>query len=454
MKNNKDRGEVLDLVESTLDAINSSNELYTPLFNMENKTKVTFGSKLENWMKKIFFKKKEATYTNEQVRYSEPLKLLLKAKKETLSQNIDMQNYIKYNPLEEFIYKYKDSNPHLADYLYENAYLSKQKDHRLVDFCKKIKEKYDINILDYSFYEYDDFSAYRLEKELDMFKKLLKPKKPFLNVIKINDADFLYQVRNDVGGYYQEYNKVISLPRWSKVDYLFRHEMIHATDKKNFKGFFRELFGGKPKLSENIIDDLKKGGAQEASIKYAQTKLCEAKAVLGQFDITKYSKSTKDFMVKNGVPKELLKLRNIDYYDYIVNLKPRSEKEIKALKALRNKLGGKIPQKIASSLCYNTDISGIENILKLTKNQKNISVNTLVYVLDYYSLINRYKKDIDGCTKRLNVNIKKLTSEENVNIRNIIQNENEKYLSEISQCKLKIKNLEKQIEEAFQIGEF
>ena len=65
-----------------------------------------------------------------------------------------------------------------------------------------------------------------------------------------------------------------------------------------------------------------------------------------------WGKEIKDFMVKNGLPKEILKLREIDFYDHIVALNKYSSEEIAILKEVRKKLGGRINQKVARVWMY------------------------------------------------------------------------------------------------------
>ena len=264
-----------------------------------------------------------------------------------------------------------------------------------------LNKKFGIKTFDYTLYDFNEKSAYKIEKELEMFHKALKPNDKLIDILEISDFDFKYKLKSNIAGYYSKGEKLISMPTW-KQDSIFRHELTHAIDKK-----LRKLFGKKKLTTQKLEEELTKAGAPEYLIKYAQTKLSETKAVLGQFYTPKYSRETKDFMVKNGLPKEILKLREIDFYDYIVNSRKWNKNTIMAFKQLRAKLGGKIPQEIADRVLGH-GTKTIEEVLKLTKKRNFIEPKLFTEILDSYTDIkdkrNRIMKlkiDIENSKKRL-----------------------------------------------------
>ena len=408
--NKKTRGRTLDLLENSLDAFNSAEDLYSPLYNADAnigfsfvyKVLVSF-AKFCSKFKKLGVNEKLKYLSSKEVGYSKPRQLYRVMKRENKPLDtdlIDFRNFAKFSSLEQFVLKYKDRQPELVEYLYKKSYLSKLEQPKLKEFCEKINKKFGIKTFDYTLYDFYEKSAYKIEKELEMFHKALKPKDKLIEVLKISDLDMKYKFGN-AGGYCSACKDLISMPIW-KTENTFRHELIHAVDKKSLKFF------SKTKLSEQKLEeDLIKGDAPEYLIKYAKTKLSETKAVLGQFYTPKYSRETKDFMVKSGLPKEILKLREIDFYDYIVNSRNWDKDSIKAFKQLRAKLGGKIPQEIADRVLVQ-DAKTIEEVLKLTKKRNFIEPKLFTEILDSYTNVKdkrihimKLKIDIENSKKWL-----------------------------------------------------
>ncbi len=408
--NKKTRGKTLDLLENTLDAFNSAEDLYLPLYNVKANIGVSFVDKIFHSFakfcskfKKLGASKKFKHLSSKERGYSEPRQLYRAMKRGNKPLDTDCTafiNYTKFSPLEDFILNYKDKQPELVEYLYKNSYLSKLQQPELKEFCERINKKFGIKTFDYTFYEFNKKSAYKIEKELEMFNRALKPKGKLIDILKISDLDMTYKF-GKAGGYCNANQDLISMPTW-ETNNTFRHELTHAVDKKLF------MFTSKIDLPNNILEeDLIKGQAPEHSINYAKTKLREKKAVLGEFYTPKYSKETKDFMVKNGLPKGILKLREIDFYDYIVNSRNWDKDSIKVFKQLRAKLGGKIPQEIANRiLVHGTKTT--EEVLKLVKKRNFIEPKSFVEILDYYvdikdkkNHISKLKKAIENSKKRL-----------------------------------------------------
>lgn len=383
--NKKTRGRTLDLLENSLDAFNSAEDLYSPLYNADanigfsfvNKVLVSF-AKFCSKVKKLGVNEKLKYLNPKEVEYSKPRQLYRAMKRENKHLNtdlIDFKNFAKFSPLEQFVLKYKDKQPELVEYLYKKSYLSKLQQPELKEFCERINKRFGIKTFDYTLYDFNKKSAYKIEKELEMFHKALKPNDKLIDILEISDFDFKYKLKSNIAGYYSKGEKLISMPTW-KQDSTFRHELTHAIDKKLLK-FFSKTTLSEQKLEEDLI----KGLAPEGSINYAKTKLCETKAVLGEFYTPKYSRETKDFMVKNGLPKEILKLREVDFYDYIVNFRKYDKDSIKVFKQLRAKLGGKIPQEIADRILVQ-DTKTIEEVLKLTKKRNFIEPKLFTEILD------------------------------------------------------------------------
>lgn len=439
----EDKAKTLDFIEGTLDALNCADGLYAPLYNIESTVKPKLSDKI------ILFLRKIITNKDKYIRYSdigssEPMQLIKSVNRANKNLRTDLsnfENYIKFNPLESFIKKYKDTDAELIEYLYESAYINKQKMPALKDFCNNINKKFGIKTFDYTFFDFNKKSAYKIEKELEMFHKILKPKENIIDVLRISDFDSKYVIESSIGGYYNISENFISLPFW-KQDSTFRHELIHAIDKKIFKWL------GKTKLNNsNLETDLIKGGASEHLIGYSKTQLAEMKAVLGQFYTPKYTKETKDFMVRAGLPKEVLKLRDIDFYNYLVNLKPWSKTTLNQFKEIRVKLGGKVPEDVCQRL-QNATIEEIKEILKQVRRQKHVDPKRFIEIFDCNMNIRTKKADIEDLTKMIEAIQKKILAGGDREITQKQISEIEKLTKRIAQVKDDLKFTEDLLEQA------
>lgn len=409
-ENKKTHGETLDLLENSLDAFNSAGGLYSPLYNVNANIGISFEDKIINSIAEFCSKFKNSRINKKYKHldfkehgYSTPRQLYRTMKREYKpldTNSIAFEKFAKNSPLEQFILKYKDEQPELIEYLYKNSYLSELEQPKLKNFCEKINQKFGIKIFDYTFYKFNEKSAYIIEKELEMFHRALKPKDKLVDILKISDLDMMYKF-GSASGYCNASKDLISMTTW-KTNNTFRHELIHAADKKMLK-FYSKTKLADPKLEEDLI----KSGAPEYLIKYAKTNLSEKKAVLGQFYTPKYSKETKEFMVKNGLPKEILKLREIDFYDYIVNSKKWDKNSINTIKQLRAKLGGRIPQNIFDRILSN-GLNSSKEALLLLKTKKHVNPKLFTEILDYQTnilekkhYIAELKIDINNAKKML-----------------------------------------------------
>lgn len=402
------KGNCLDLIEGTLDAINSANDKYSVMYNLyyhvQKDTKVSkFVRKLKDYWAKI--KKRDISdvkFAEKERWYSGPRKLFAEAKRKgvTIDTNVDeymndaLKNYIKYSPLADFMYKYGDSQPEMVKHLYTKGYLEKQRK-EVQEFAKRLDKKHGTTFMSYEPY-FDSKGAYHVEKELDMFKQVMGAKRS-LDYLEINPYDSKYILEEKVGAYHQRRRgkRFISMPALDSANRTFRHEMIHAIDENLAQGI--SPYG--PNIPEKALEELRKAGAPEHLVEYAKKNSDEAKAVLGEHDITKYSKATKKYMVDNGLPKEVLKLREIDYYDYILKCygNKLNKTEIQAFRELRSKLGGIIPHEVFKVIS-DRDPKVTTNVLKLVKNKKHLSKENFIKVFEASVELGNKKDDL-SCIK-------------------------------------------------------
>lgn len=396
--------DCLDLIEGTLDAINSPNDRYNVLYNLNCQVQKdsivsNFARKLvEGWAKFKNFEVPDNFNFPKQERWSSaPRKLFAEAKRKNVfvPTNVEemddaLKNYIKYSPLADFMYKYGDSQPDMVKYLYTKGYLEKQ-GKEVQEFARRLDKKHGTTFMSYEPY-FDKKSAYHVEKELDMFKQVMGSKKKNLDFLEINPWDRKYLFEG-AGGYYsrEKAGSFISMPSLSNANRVFRHERIHSIDENNAT----ILKGYGPNIPEEAIKDLRRAGAPEYLVEYAQKNSDEAKAVLGEHDITKYSKETKKYMVDNGLPKEVLKLRDIDYYDYILEYYggKLNKSQLQVFKELRAKLGGTISADVFEVISQR-DPKVVEDVLRLVKNKKHLSKENFIKVFETSVELRNKKSDL------------------------------------------------------------
>lgn len=383
--------KIINKIESLLDVINCANEKYTTLYNPIIPLGPNFIHRFFVGLTILFLKtfknsKKAKLGKINDIKYPDSIRYLLECKRAEQPTNQyeqDFLNYQKFNPLEYFILKYKDSDKDLIDYLYENAYITKLINPKTQDFCRKLNKNFGIKTLDYTFSCSNSESMYRIEKELEMFYKLLKPKTSLFDLLKISKCNSLFFDKEVAGAYN---SRKIFLPYWQKGR-VFRHELIHAIDPN--KGIHSDRTIPKKLIEE----ELSKLGIKKYTIEYANSSMREAKATLGEYYSPKYSSELKDFMVKNGLPKEILGLADIDFYDYLISSKNWASKELKIFNKIRKRFNGIIPQDICNNI-LTIGSDGLENLTALLSKRKTKNNEHLRKIYENYADIVELKKEI------------------------------------------------------------
>ena len=121
------KGEILDLIEGSLDSLNCSEGQYCPLFKINSSIGVKTEYKIYHIIAKaLCFLLREDVNTKylsfKDIGKSEVQKFLIQAKK--LKKTIDTEDFefkafTKYSPLEDYKNKYKDSNIKAVNFLFE-----------------------------------------------------------------------------------------------------------------------------------------------------------------------------------------------------------------------------------------------------------------------------------------------------------------------------------------------
>lgn len=370
---NKDKPKILNLMNSMLDAINVSNEQYSNLYASNSFPK--------NICKRFALKKENLD--------SEPRKLNKKLALLSTKANIDSpvyKNFAKYSALKDFILSYSHNQAELVDFIYERAYLSKQ-DKSVKKYTSRVQENTGIKILDYTTEIISEKKLYKTEKELEMFNNLMSEGEPIITFLEINPVDFMF-ITEQAEGYQRKIGNKnhITLPEWVKQTEL-RHELTHAVDK----GILVPLEVD-PFTFIHIANDLREVNAPESAISYAYQNTSEAKAVLGEYYSDKFSQATKDFIVKEGLPPQILKLKSIDFYDLLIKHRSFNDKELETIEKIRTRFDGIIPEKIYDCI-VKEPMFEIKKVVELTKGKDNIKPEDFVEIFQALTKLERLKSD-------------------------------------------------------------
>ncbi|MBE7702877.1 MAG: hypothetical protein E7Z89_02370 [Cyanobacteria bacterium SIG28] len=385
-KSAKEKGWILDVVETGFDAINSANEQYINFKNHKASPAVIMATKLMLLFKRIT-EPKNKNYKNTPYNYLDTKKLTycnagityFVAKKKGVDINPEskeFQDYCKYEPLERFIKKYSSDYKKLSNYLWKKCFLNKQSvDKR--DFYAKIDKWYDTKVLDYSDdSKLDEEKKYFVLSELKCFKDAGKDKAYFPNIIKVNpnDISFLMKVN---GGYYTFFDDIIVLPQWNTKRTL-RHEMVHLNDNNLYEGWKGHEF------TPEIEEEMRKLGFSESYIKYAKTALIEAKAVIGTGVFDRFSDNLKNYVVDAGLPSWILGLKKTSFKNFILDtkkgkLKPEQVKMLDELEKKMTFISYNAYQRIVKD-----DMQHLGEFYKLFKDKNEVNVRDFVKTCDLY----------------------------------------------------------------------
>ena len=72
--------------------------------------------------------------------------------------------------------------------------------------------------------------------------------------------------------------------------------------------------------------------------------------LLGEFYDKDFSQETKDFMVRTGLPKKILELKPVDFYDLLTKQRTFNDKEIEVINEIRNKFKSQIQEEMLEVL--------------------------------------------------------------------------------------------------------
>ena len=388
---NEDKPRVLGFMEDILDAINCSNEQYCNLYkHSSNYGPLSLIEKLKS--KQILRKARKVNPSlncdsYKELFYSEPRKLyadIKKLGKEINTEAPEYKNFAKYSALKNLIFKYNLNQAEVVNALYKEAYLAKQ-DKSVRKYTQRVQDKTGIKILDYTTDTIPEKELYKVEKELETFNNMASYGSPLIDYLEINPVDYGF-ITGAEGSYYKRGNKNshITIPNWS--EHFLRHELTHATDLN------MRFVPTEPEVIENIKKDLTKVGAPKFIVKYAEINEAEAKAVLGEYYNKDFSPETKNFMIKSGLPKKILELKNVDFYDLLIKHRSFNDKELETIEEIRTRFDGIIPEKIYDCI-VKEPVFEIKKVVELTKGKDNIKPEDFVEIFEALTKLERLKSD-------------------------------------------------------------
>lgn len=221
---------------------------------------------------------------------------------------------VRLEPLKEFIGLHSESEPDMANYLYEKYFLTKIPDCDYKNNYIKINKEFGTKVFvenDTSLVMVDE-----IHSELKNWADVGGEKAKFPSIFDFSRAktDFVDEGAKITLGYYLRRNNSINvtknnflLPSGSRT---FRHEMTHLNDSKFFEeGIINGVDSNEIIQTRKYASEFKNAGTNEFSINYAYSNKNEFIAVASEEDYTKYSDEFKDKLVKLGTPEWALKLK-------------------------------------------------------------------------------------------------------------------------------------------------
>ena len=242
----------------------------------------------------------------------------------------DIKTNVKYDSLKEYCENYPESP--VSDYLYENYYLKNiVKDNPRTSFsavmkCKELNKKHGTKIFLSSYLDsvYDTLTF--INREFDLWKEAGGSNVVYPKVIDFSLADPMWYDNEAAYGSSRAMASsddtclYFSLQDPRIVQYSLRHEMSHINRVDKGKWSIHDKASKDETLKYEIFNNKKyfeeflNGGIDKTHIDYAYNNVGEFVAVASEGDMNKYSDEFKELLVKMGMPKWQLNLKQNDYF--------------------------------------------------------------------------------------------------------------------------------------------
>lgn len=211
-------------------------------------------------------------------------------------------------PLKLFIGKYATSEPIMANYLYEQCFLTKISDNDAKSLLRKIRDEFGTMV----FVENNRSILYldEIYSELLNWKIASKGQAKFPAVFDFSHTKKSFIRESDIytKAYCRKWDSSISMPMITFKDSDFndsiRHEMIHLNDTQDEKyGVINGIDFDEIKQSQKYKSELQLAGIHGYSLEYAHQDKKEFVAVAGTGEWINYSDEFKQILVKLGMPE-------------------------------------------------------------------------------------------------------------------------------------------------------
>lgn len=225
------------------------------------------------------------------------------------SEVVYLKNALETDSLRNYINKYDASfrftglDDYLTTYLYQKYYLSRLSP-EVRGICQRIANEFKIKLF------VEDEEGTRTVKtiydELSEWEKAFKHKSYFTttSTIDINRYNTYYFTEgSNAGGYVSAKlggSAPMNIRSSDDISEKIRHELLHLNEIRGIKIDY-------PLFKEELFN----AGIDPEYIDYADRKRSELNAVASQGDYSKYSPAFKRFLIKQGVPKEIFKMKPI-----------------------------------------------------------------------------------------------------------------------------------------------
>lgn len=299
----------LDKYEMLLDAYHSANNHYSVVngdvqaYYKYLKNKAISGSASPEEMQELT----EIVSVNPNFEMPHYYKPIAQSKSELFNEAVRLE------PMKEFIARYSDSEPEMANYLYEQYFLNKIPE-GFRDKYIRIRDEFGTQVFPENtigITEYPD----RIFYELKNWEKASKGKAKYPSVFDLSHAKQNYILEKEpASGLYLLSNYSVSVPTQSfsssNIYGIIRHEMTHHNDLEfNAIGTINGINIDEIINNRQYETELRNAGFSEDIINYAYKNKLEFLAVASEGDYSKYSQEFKDTLIKLGLPEWFFNLR-------------------------------------------------------------------------------------------------------------------------------------------------
>lgn len=231
---------------------------------------------------------------------------------------------VRLEPIKKFIGMYSETEPEMANHLYEKYFLTKMEDCELKNKCIEINKKFGTKVfvdyytnprmLDQIYAELEKWTVASEEKaKIPAIFDFCRAKKDFGKDTREAEKE----VQKVVLAYARQIDHSLNMPTenfYYHPESTLRHEITHVNDTEFYKtdGTINGIDFDNIKKNKYYAEELKAAGISDDGVNYAYTNKKEFIAVATTGDTREYSDEFKKVLIKLGVPEYAFKLKPLN----------------------------------------------------------------------------------------------------------------------------------------------